>query len=112
MKLIDADKLLEWLAEKSSHLGNDHRMTAFEEVQESIENGMFAPDDIFKINVGDRVRHAGHKCSGTVVTISKNGQNAYVEWDRLIFTGSVKVSDLKLEGRESIPKEDTDEIHI
>lgn len=107
MKLIDADKLLEWLSEKTLHLGSDQRMMAFEEVQESIENGMFYPDDISEIKVGDRVWSEDHKCAGKVVIISSDGRYAYVDWDRLLFTGSIRLTRLKLVGRESTPKEDT-----
>lgn len=101
MKLIDADKLLYDLANE------DVPTEVHSWVLDAIERGKYDPDDIFKIKVGDRVWHEYHQCSGTVIQISINGQNAYVEWERLIFTGSVKVSDLKLIGRESTPKEDT-----
>ncbi|WP_339194304.1 hypothetical protein MKY95_21115 [Paenibacillus sp. FSL P4-0176] len=52
------------------------------------------PDNVPKINVGDRVTHKKHS-SGIVTTISIFGK-AYVKWDNPILTGSVRVTDLKL----------------
>lgn len=101
MKLIDADKLLYDLANE------DVPPEIHSWVLDKIERGKYDPDDVFKIKLGDRVWHKNHNCHGTVTAISKARNRAYVDWERLIFTGSVWVSDLKLAGRESIPKEDT-----
>ncbi|WP_339194306.1 hypothetical protein MKY95_21120 [Paenibacillus sp. FSL P4-0176] len=101
MKLIDADKLLYDLANE------DVPSEIHSWVLDKIERGKYDPEDVSKIKVGDRVWSEDHKCAGKVVIISIDGRFAYVDWDRLLYTGSIRVSRLKLEGRESIPKEDT-----
>lgn len=101
MKLIDADKLLYDLANE------DVPPEVHSWVLDAIERGKYDPKDISNIKVGDRVWSEDFKCSGRVVIIRTDGRYAYVDWDRLLFTGSVRVSRLILEGRESIPKEDT-----
>lgn len=99
MKLIDADKLLYDLANED--IPPD--VHAF--VLDKIEQGLYDPINIPRIKVGDRVWHKDHKCPGTVITISNAGDRAYVDWEQLIFTGSVRVADLSLVS--SSPKEDT-----
>ncbi|WP_433748264.1 hypothetical protein [Paenibacillus amylolyticus] len=107
MKLIDADKLLEWLAEKSSHLGSDERLNAFEEVQDNIGSGEFNPDikPGDKVNVVDEIQFP----------FLKNVKVDNIQWHRggwyakLRFTDELYTIPLSRcrKVRESIPKEDT-----
>lgn len=87
-RLIDADKLLEWMkkaceenSQEPYEIGKKHMATMIENL---IKNGYFNSDPIPlpTIKPGDSVWHERFKAKGIVERISKSGKKAYVRWER------------------------------
>lgn len=82
MKLIDADKLLEWLRDFEQH--PDHAETTGIIIG-VIDRGHFDPPapEPQKLAAGDVVRHSSRPELGTgkVLKIAKSGIRAYVDFD-------------------------------
>lgn len=98
-RLIDADKLLEWMEkspdaegfwqEGNMYMGN----TAFDNLTDAINEGLFDPIPLPTIKPGDKVMY---KRSSSYGVGEVKGIDAFVKFENMDFTTRVSLDDLEV----------------